>query len=168
MTGSTIDSIWSLSEADFIATLSTPDEVPICIRIPHDPTNSNWNFNGQTIDLTIKATSTMKNWRICSRSSWAACPWIRWRLSIPWAVSWIRMDWVWRILMLGLWWRWIWCPRREGGRGNNDNLADATGSFYYWNSQLSLFTLLYFTYLSRPNSKCMQWKDDTAHSCQIL
>ena len=60
MTGSTIDSIWSLSEADFIATLSTPDEVPICIRIPHDPTNSNWNFNGQTIDLTIKATSTMK------------------------------------------------------------------------------------------------------------
>lgn len=49
-----------LSESDFIATLSNPEEVPICIRIPHDPSNSNWNLNGQTIDMTVKATSKIK------------------------------------------------------------------------------------------------------------
>ena len=50
-----------LSESDFIATLSNPDELPICIRVPHDPSNSNWNFNGQTIDLTVKAISKIKD-----------------------------------------------------------------------------------------------------------
>jgi len=50
----------TISESDFIATLSNPDEIPICIRIPHDPSNAHWNFNGQTIDLTIKATSKIK------------------------------------------------------------------------------------------------------------
>eukprot|EP00571_Detonula_confervacea_P017299 CAMPEP_0172298144 /NCGR_PEP_ID=MMETSP1058-20130122/924_1 /TAXON_ID=83371 /ORGANISM="Detonula confervacea, Strain CCMP 353" /LENGTH=753 /DNA_ID=CAMNT_0013007389 /DNA_START=1 /DNA_END=2262 /DNA_ORIENTATION=- len=49
-----------LSESDFIATLSNPDEVPICIRIPHDRSNSSWNFNGQTIDMTVKAISKIK------------------------------------------------------------------------------------------------------------
>ncbi|KAL7443201.1 hypothetical protein ACHAXH_005637 [Discostella pseudostelligera] len=49
-----------LSESDFIATLSDPDDIPICIRVPHDSTNSNWNFNGQTIDITVKATSQVK------------------------------------------------------------------------------------------------------------
>ncbi|KAL3762920.1 hypothetical protein ACHAWU_001067 [Discostella pseudostelligera] len=49
-----------LSESDFIATLSDPNDIPICIRVPHDPTNSNWNFNGQTIDITVKATSQVK------------------------------------------------------------------------------------------------------------
>lgn len=49
-----------LSESDFIATLATPDDIPICIRIPHDPTNSHWNFNGQTLDITVKATSKIK------------------------------------------------------------------------------------------------------------
>merc|ERR1719291_1101725 len=42
-----------LSESGFIATLSSPNEVPICVQIPHDPANANWNFNGQTIDLTL-------------------------------------------------------------------------------------------------------------------
>ena len=49
-----------LSESDFIATLSNPDEIPICIRIPHDPSTSHWNFNGQTIDITVKAMSKIK------------------------------------------------------------------------------------------------------------
>jgi len=50
-----------LSEEDFIATLSDPDEINICIRIPHDPSNSNWNFNGQTVDITIKPMSKIKD-----------------------------------------------------------------------------------------------------------
>ncbi|KAL9181521.1 hypothetical protein ACHAXT_010326 [Thalassiosira profunda] len=49
-----------LSEADFIAALPNPDEVPICVQVPHDPSNAKWNFNGQIIDLTVKATSTIK------------------------------------------------------------------------------------------------------------
>lgn len=51
----------ALSESDFIATLSNPDKVPVCIRVPHDLSNSNWNFNGQTIDLMVKATSRIKD-----------------------------------------------------------------------------------------------------------
>ena len=49
-----------LSEADFIATLSTPDELPFCVRIPHDPSSASWNLNGQTIDLTMAATCKIK------------------------------------------------------------------------------------------------------------
>ena len=49
-----------LSEADFIATLSTPDELPFCVRIPHDPSSASWNLNGQTIDLTMAATSKIR------------------------------------------------------------------------------------------------------------
>ena len=51
----------NLSEDDFIATLSNPNEMDICIRIPHDPSNSNWNFNGQTVDITIKPMSKIKD-----------------------------------------------------------------------------------------------------------
>mmetsp|Transcript_18767 Transcript_18767/g.42466 ORF Transcript_18767/g.42466 Transcript_18767/m.42466 type:complete len:701 (-) Transcript_18767:41-2143(-) len=49
-----------LSEAAFIATLSTPDELPFCVRIPHDPSSASWNLNGQTIDLTMAATCKIK------------------------------------------------------------------------------------------------------------
>lgn len=41
--------------------LPNPDEVPICIRVPHDPSNVGWNFNGQTIDIIIKATTKIKD-----------------------------------------------------------------------------------------------------------
>jgi len=50
-----------LSESDFIATLTDPDDVPICVRVPHDPSSSHWNFNGQTIDIPAKATTTVKD-----------------------------------------------------------------------------------------------------------
>ena len=50
-----------LSESDFIATLADPDDVPICVRVPHDPSSSHWNFNGQTIDIPAKATTTVKD-----------------------------------------------------------------------------------------------------------
>jgi hypothetical protein len=50
-----------LSESDFIATLSDPSDVHICIRIPHDPSNSAWDFNGQTIDVPANSTITVKD-----------------------------------------------------------------------------------------------------------
>ena len=50
-----------LSESDFIATLTDPNDVPICVRVPHDPSSSHWNFNGQTIDIPAKATTTVKD-----------------------------------------------------------------------------------------------------------
>ncbi|KAL7465528.1 hypothetical protein ACHAXS_005845 [Conticribra weissflogii] len=50
-----------LPEDDFIATLPNPDAVPITIQIPDDPSNANWNFNGQTIELTLAATSKIKH-----------------------------------------------------------------------------------------------------------
>mmetsp|Transcript_23564 Transcript_23564/g.47673 ORF Transcript_23564/g.47673 Transcript_23564/m.47673 type:complete len:768 (-) Transcript_23564:77-2380(-) len=49
-----------LPEDDFIATLPNPDAVPITIQIPDDPSNANWNFNGQTIEFTLAATSKIK------------------------------------------------------------------------------------------------------------
>lgn len=64
----------ALSESDFIATLSNPDEVPVCIRVPHDPSNSNWNFNGQTIDLIVKATSSVKDLKTLLRDQLGGMP----------------------------------------------------------------------------------------------
>ncbi|KAL7514461.1 hypothetical protein ACHAXN_011719 [Cyclotella atomus] len=49
-----------LSEDDFIATLDNPNELYFCVVVPHDPSNSNWNFNGQTIDVTLTARSKIK------------------------------------------------------------------------------------------------------------
>ncbi|KAL7522243.1 hypothetical protein ACHAWX_006935 [Stephanocyclus meneghinianus] len=51
----------TLSEEEFIATLENPDEIYFCVLVPHDPSNSNWNFNGQTIDLTLGAKSKVKD-----------------------------------------------------------------------------------------------------------
>ena len=31
------------------------------VRVPHDPSSSHWNFNGQTIDIPAKATTTVKD-----------------------------------------------------------------------------------------------------------
>ena len=63
-----------LSESDFIATLSDPNDISICIRVPHDPTNSNWNFNGQTIDITVKATSQVKELKEMLRDQLGGMP----------------------------------------------------------------------------------------------
>ncbi|KAL7540584.1 hypothetical protein ACHAWF_007658 [Thalassiosira exigua] len=63
-----------LSEADFLAALSDPDEVPLCIRVPHDPFNSGWNFNGQTVDVTVKATSTVKELKNLLREQLGGMP----------------------------------------------------------------------------------------------
>eukprot|EP00985_Skeletonema_marinoi_P032482 scaffold39150_cov173-Skeletonema_marinoi.AAC.4 len=49
-----------LSESDFIATLSNPDNVPICIQVPHDSSNADWNFNGQIVDVSLAASAKMK------------------------------------------------------------------------------------------------------------
>ncbi|KAL3796696.1 hypothetical protein HJC23_009996 [Cyclotella cryptica] len=51
----------TLSEEEFIAALENPDEIYFCVLVPHDPSNSNWNFNGQTIDLTLGAKSKIKD-----------------------------------------------------------------------------------------------------------
>jgi hypothetical protein len=50
-----------LPEDDFIATLDNPNEIYFCVLIPHDPSNSNWNFHGQTIDVTLTAKSKIKD-----------------------------------------------------------------------------------------------------------
>lgn len=50
-----------LPEEDFIATLENPNEIYFCVVVPHDPSNSNWNFNGQTIDVTLSARSKIKD-----------------------------------------------------------------------------------------------------------
>jgi len=50
----------TLPEAEFIATLENPAEVAFCVRIPYDASNAGWNFNGQTIDLSPGATTTVK------------------------------------------------------------------------------------------------------------
>lgn len=49
-----------LPEEEFIATLDNPNEIYFCVLVPHDPSNSNWNFNGQTIDVTLSAKSKIK------------------------------------------------------------------------------------------------------------
>ena len=49
-----------LSESDFIATLSNPEDVPICIQVPRDSSNSDWNFNGQIVDISLTASSKLK------------------------------------------------------------------------------------------------------------
>ena len=72
-----------LSESDFIATLSNPDEVPICIRIPHDPSNSNWNFNGQTIDITLKAMSKIKDLKAMLKEELGGMPTNKMQLKHP-------------------------------------------------------------------------------------
>ncbi|KAL7428069.1 hypothetical protein ACHAXM_001120 [Skeletonema potamos] len=49
-----------LSESDFIATLGNPDDVPICIQVPHDTSNADWNFNGQIVDVSLAASAKVK------------------------------------------------------------------------------------------------------------
>ena len=49
-----------LSESDFIATLSNPADVPICIQVPHDSSNADWNFNGQIVDVSLAASDKVK------------------------------------------------------------------------------------------------------------
>ncbi len=49
-----------LSESDFIATLANPENLPICVQVPHDPSNADWNFNGQIVDVSIAAAAKIK------------------------------------------------------------------------------------------------------------
>lgn len=72
-----------LSEDDFIATLSDPDEIDICVRIPHDPSNSNWNFNGQTIDITIKPMSKIKDVKVMLKDQLGGMPVNKMQLKHP-------------------------------------------------------------------------------------
>ncbi|KAL3771605.1 hypothetical protein ACHAW5_006632 [Stephanodiscus triporus] len=72
-----------LSESDFIATLSDPDDVPICVRVPHDPSNSNWNFNGQTIDIPAKATTTVKDLKAALKEQLGGMPMNKMQLKHP-------------------------------------------------------------------------------------
>jgi splicing factor 3A subunit 1 len=72
-----------LSESDFIATLSDPDDVPICIRVPHDPSNSQWNFNGQTIDIPAKATTTVKDLKAALKEQLGGMPMNKMQLKHP-------------------------------------------------------------------------------------
>ena len=72
-----------LSEADFIATLSNPDEVPICICVPHDPDNSAWNFNGQTIDITVRAMSKIKDLKSMLKEQLGGMPMNKMQLKHP-------------------------------------------------------------------------------------
>ena len=72
-----------LSESDFIATLDNPDELPICIRIPHDPSNSKWNFNGQTIDLTVNATSKVKELKASLKEQLGGMPMNKMQIKHP-------------------------------------------------------------------------------------
>ncbi len=72
-----------LSESDFIATLSDPNNIPICIRIPHDPTNSNWNLNGQTIDIAVKASSQVKELKVMLKAQLGGMPMNKMQLKHP-------------------------------------------------------------------------------------
>ena len=72
-----------LSESDFISTLSDPDDVPICVRVPHDPSNSQWNFNGQTIDIPAKATTTVKDLKAALKEQLGGMPMNKMQLKHP-------------------------------------------------------------------------------------
>jgi splicing factor 3A subunit 1 len=72
-----------LSESDFIATLSDPNDVPICIRIPHDPSNSAWNFNGQIQDISAKATTTVKDLKALLKEQLGGMPMNKMQLKHP-------------------------------------------------------------------------------------
>jgi hypothetical protein len=48
-----------LSEEDFCATLESPT-VNLTIQVPNDPSNAAWNFNGQTVPLSIDVMSKVK------------------------------------------------------------------------------------------------------------
>ena len=72
-----------LSEEDFIATLDNPDEIYFCVVIPHDPSNSNWNFNGQTIDVTLGARSKIKDVKEFLKSQLGGMPMNKMQLRHP-------------------------------------------------------------------------------------
>jgi hypothetical protein len=48
-----------LSEEDFAASLDSPT-VSITVQVPNDPSNSGWNFNGQTVSLSVDVMSKVK------------------------------------------------------------------------------------------------------------
>jgi hypothetical protein len=72
-----------LSESDFIATLLDPNDVPICIRIPHDPSNSAWNLNGQIQDINAKATTTVKDLKALLKEQLGGMPMNKMQLKNP-------------------------------------------------------------------------------------
>lgn len=73
-----------LSEADFIATLDNPDELYFCVTIPHDPSNSSWNFHGQTIDITtLNAKSKIKQIKEVLKSQLGGMPMNKMQLKHP-------------------------------------------------------------------------------------
>jgi splicing factor 3A subunit 1 len=49
-----------ISESDFCASLDSPT-VSLTVQIPNDPSNSGWNFNGQSISLSVDAMSKVKD-----------------------------------------------------------------------------------------------------------
>ncbi len=38
-----------------------PNPINIIINVPNDPTASNWNFNGQTITVSVSVTASVKD-----------------------------------------------------------------------------------------------------------
>ena len=72
-----------LSESDFIATLLDPNDVPICIRIPHDPSISAWNLNGQIQDINAKATTTVKDLKALLKEQLGGMPMNKMQLKHP-------------------------------------------------------------------------------------
>eukprot|EP00956_Cyclotella_meneghiniana_P001675 scaffold1823_cov38-Cyclotella_meneghiniana.AAC.6 len=73
-----------LSEQDFIATLDNPNELYFCVTIPHDPSNSSWNFNGQTIDITtLNAKSKIKQVKEVLKSQLGGMPMNKMQLKHP-------------------------------------------------------------------------------------
>ena len=70
-----------LSESDFIE--KYPDEIPLCIVVPHDPSNSNWNFNGQTIDIAVKASSKIKELKVMLQDQVGGMPLNKMQLKHP-------------------------------------------------------------------------------------
>ena len=53
-------SIGQLSEKDFCSSLSDRNVV-LSIMVPNDPSNASWNFNGQTISITIDVMTVIKS-----------------------------------------------------------------------------------------------------------
>ena len=49
-----------MSESDFSASLDSPT-VTLTIQVPNDPSNSGWNFNGQTVSLSVDVMSKIKD-----------------------------------------------------------------------------------------------------------
>ena len=73
----------NLSESEFIATLTNPGDVPICIQVPHDSSYADWNFNGQIVDVSLAAASKVKSVKEAVRSQLGNMPVNKMQLKHP-------------------------------------------------------------------------------------